>query len=37
VLPPFKRLVFVKVEGHAGVAENERCDELARAAVARRG
>lgn len=36
VLPPFKRLVFVKVEGHAGVAENERCDELARAAVVRR-
>ena len=27
---------FVKVAGHAGVAENERCDELARAAVERR-
>jgi ribonuclease HI len=32
----FKDLAFVKVEGHAGVPENERCDELARAAVARR-
>ena len=27
---------FVKVAGHAGVVENERCDELARAAVERR-
>jgi len=35
-LKPFRRLVFVKVEGHAGVAENERCDELAREAVVRR-
>ena len=32
----FPRLRFVKVEGHAGVAENERCDQLARAAIARR-
>jgi ribonuclease HI len=24
---------FVKVAGHAGVPENERCDELAREAV----
>lgn len=29
----FRRLRFVKVAGHAGVPENERCDELARAAV----
>jgi ribonuclease HI len=28
---------FVKVAGHAGVPENERCDELARDAVSRRG
>ncbi len=28
---------FVKVAGHAGVPENERCDELARLAVERRG
>ena len=27
---------FVKVSGHAGVPENERCDELARDAIARR-
>lgn len=26
---------FIKVPGHAGVPENERCDELARAAVER--
>jgi ribonuclease HI len=32
----FPRLRFVKVEGHAGVPENERCDELAREAIARR-
>ena len=31
----FPRLRFVKVAGHAGVPENERCDELARAAVSR--
>jgi len=29
-------LTFVKVRGHAGVPENERCDELARDAVERR-
>jgi ribonuclease HI len=29
-------LVFVKVAGHAGIPENERCDELARTAVERR-
>ncbi|MEP6654467.1 MAG: ribonuclease H [Myxococcales bacterium] len=28
---------FVKVAGHAGIPENERCDELARLAVERRG
>lgn len=28
---------FVKVAGHAGIPENERCDELARVAVERRG
>jgi ribonuclease HI len=27
---------FVKVSGHAGVPENERCDELARQAITRR-
>jgi ribonuclease HI len=32
----FRALRFVKVEGHAGVPENERCDELARDAIARR-
>jgi ribonuclease HI len=31
---PFLR--FVKVAGHAGVAENERCDQLASEAIARR-
>lgn len=29
-------VAFVKVAGHAGVVENERCDELAREAVERR-
>ena len=29
-------LEFVKVPGHAGVPENERCDELARTAILRR-
>ena len=29
------RLSFVKVAGHAGVPENERCDELARIAISR--
>jgi ribonuclease HI len=28
-------LAFVKVSGHAGVPENERCDELARLAISR--
>ena len=28
---------FVKVAGHAGVPENERCDELARRAITTRG
>ncbi len=31
----FPRLSFQKVSGHAGVPENERCDELARQAVER--
>jgi ribonuclease HI len=31
----FPRLSFVKVAGHAGVPENERCDELARIAISR--
>jgi ribonuclease HI len=29
----FPDLRFVKVPGHSGVPENERCDELARAAI----
>jgi ribonuclease HI len=32
----FKDLRLVKVAGHAGVAENERADELARTAISRR-
>lgn len=32
----FRDLRFVKVRGHAGVAENERCDVLARTAIERR-
>lgn len=32
----FPRLRFVKVAGHAGVRDNERCDELAREAISRR-
>lgn len=32
----FGDLRFVKVRGHSGVAENERCDELARTAINRR-
>jgi ribonuclease HI len=28
---------MVKVAGHAGVPENERCDELARVAILKRG
>ena len=35
-LAGFPNLEFVKVAGHAGVPENERCDELARAAIMRR-
>jgi ribonuclease HI len=31
----FPHLRFVKVAGHAGVAENERCDQLATQAIAR--
>lgn len=31
----FPRLRFVKVAGHAGVPENERCDQLAREAIER--
>ena len=33
----FPHLTFVKVAGHAGVPENERCDELARRAIETRG
>ena len=33
LLPRFSALRFVKVPGHAGVPENERCDELAREAA----
>jgi ribonuclease HI len=29
----FTKLRYVKVAGHAGVPENERCDELARNAI----
>ena len=32
----FSDVRFVKVPGHAGVPENERCDELARTAITRR-
>ena len=32
----FPRLKLVKVAGHAGIPENERCDQLANAAVIRR-
>jgi ribonuclease HI len=32
-LRAFPRLQFVKVAGHAGIPENERCDELARSAI----
>jgi ribonuclease HI len=35
-LTDFPRVEFVKVAGHAGVPENERCDELARQAITRR-
>lgn len=33
----FQHVRFVKVLGHSGVPENERCDELARQAILRRG
>lgn len=33
----FPHLRLVKVAGHAGVPENERCDQLARAAITRKG
>ena len=33
LLREFPAVHFVKVAGHAGVPENERCDELARAAI----
>lgn len=33
----FPDLRFIKVKGHAGIVENERCDELARDAITRRG
>ncbi|MCU1278637.1 MAG: ribonuclease [bacterium] len=33
----FRDLLLVKVDGHAGVAENERADELARTAIVKRG
>ncbi len=36
VAAKFEDLRLIKVAGHAGVPENERCDELARAAVVRR-
>ncbi len=36
LLRDFPQVRFVKVAGHAGVPENERCDELAREAVSRR-
>ena len=34
-LRPYRGLRMIKVEGHAGVPENERCDLLARQAIAR--
>ena len=34
--PRFRDLRLVKVDGHAGVAENERADELARTAIVKR-
>jgi len=35
-LAAYPNVEFVKVSGHAGIPENERCDALARAAVERR-
>lgn len=37
LIAEFAQLRFEWVKGHAGHAENERCDELARAAVESRG
>jgi ribonuclease HI len=36
LLREFPRVEFVKVAGHSGVPENERCDVLARSAIANR-
>jgi ribonuclease HI len=36
-LATLPRIEFVKVSGHAGVPENERCDQLAREAISGRG
>jgi ribonuclease HI len=36
LLREFPQVRFVKVAGHAGIPENERCDELARQAILRR-
>ncbi len=36
LLGEFKSVSFIKVAGHAGVVENERCDQLAREAISRR-
>lgn len=36
LLREFPQVRFVKVAGHAGIPENERCDELARHAILRR-
>jgi len=36
VASKFPKLHYVKVPGHAGVPENERCDQLARDAITRR-
>ena len=36
LLSKFPRIEFVKVAGHSGVPENERCDELAREAITNR-
>ena len=35
-LAGLRSVEFVKVSGHAGVPENERCDELARNAITSR-
>ena len=36
-LSQFIDVTFIKVAGHAGIPENERCDELARDAITNRG